>query len=165
MSKRFGRNQKRKLQEEAQRYKEALDMSNGLNNFLAKRHKKDLDVLRKVECVLGDNNFLLEPKTIALSQKTSTVKIASIEKDKLVRFAPDEMVADTTLHSQVLHLLEVSEKIDQIRNCTHLEVRWGDQRAGYAISNEAMMNMPPSFLVEQVTVEIAKLLVQEINQV
>lgn len=164
MSKRFGRNQKRKLQESIRQCQEAKEMTDGLNRWLSSRHEKDVSTLRRVEEVLGKNSALLEPKqqfseTPAESQRS--ISIASMETPSYSHAMSNDAIIDMELHSTVLYLLTLVKKHDPTADAIHMEFCYKDGKVGYAISEQAMTSIPAELLIQHVSAEMAKMLIQE----
>lgn len=163
MSKRFGRNQKRKLQEEVQRYKDALDLQTGLSRHLASEHDHDVSVLRRVKEVLGEYTAVLDPQTqiIEASPGNNLIELPRITRNQnMFAYPGDQAINDYSLHRDVLYLLDLVKHDDDINLATHLEFRYKDGKVGYAISELAMQNLPEDLLTGQIANEMAKMLVQ-----
>lgn len=163
MSKRFGRNQKRKLKQELENQKEALKMANGLNDYLSKNNNKNVDMLQNVRRVLGEYTALLDPQTqnIEASPRSDLIELARVARNQnMFAYPGDQAINDYSLHRDVLYLLNFVKHDDPLNLATHLEFRYKDGKVGYAISEQAMQNLPEDYLAGQIANEMAKMLVQ-----
>lgn len=163
MSKRFGRNQKRKLKQELENQKEALEMANGLNAYLSKNNDKNIDTLRQVRSILGEHTALLDPQTqiIEAGPGSDLIELARVARNQnMFAYPGDQAINDYNLHRDVLYLLNFVKHDDPLNLATHLEFRYKDGRVGYAISEFAMQNLPEDLLTGQIANEMAKMLVQ-----
>lgn len=166
MSKRFGRNQKRKLQESIRQCQEAKEMTDGLNRWLSSRHEKDVSTLKRVEEVLGKNNALLEPKLNFCNAPFPGQRHVEVPSMQIPMqdCCPTDTVTTLQLHSKVLYLLNLIKDEDPIKDAIHMKFQYMDGSVGYAISKEAMYQIPGNLLIERMSEEMARLLVQNFNQ-
>jgi|SRR6185312_4237667 len=162
MSKRFGRNQKRKLREEAQRYKEALDLQGKLVRHLFNEHDEDVHTLQQVRRVLGEHTALLTPKIEHEAKPPKwreSINLAKFDAHAVNNILNGDQPCQMDLHSQVLWMLNFVEEHDVLTDAVHLGFHWKDGRVGYAISQEAMMCLPEDMLVEQIADSMAKIMI------
>lgn len=163
MSKRFGRNQKRKLQQKVGVLEEALEMQKGLGSYLASEHNKDVSTLKEVRRILGAYTAILEPQISRGNKPESDrVNISKFEMPSYIS-QPDEEISDLALHNQVSYLLDFVEKKNPIEDAVHLEFHWKDKTVGYAISEEAMHILPTEFLIKDIANEMARIMVTNIK--
>lgn len=167
MANRFGRNQKRKLREQLEQQKEAYNREAELLRYMSYQHNSDIGALREVQRVLGGYTALLEAKHRALQgvkRGQSSITVAKINANKSYYAPPDDQIASNeVLRSNVLWLLNMVHDDDPITNALHLEFQWEDERVGYAISKEAMQQLPEDILVSRISEAVAKLLVDNIK--
>lgn len=166
MSKRFGRNQKRKLRNQIEECQNAKAITDGLNRWLSERHHQDVEILQNVTRVLGDNHALLPPKIhVTNENSTNAPNRFTIPRFELPSFTPpgDGAIDESVIRHNVMNLLSLVKKDDKITNCTHVEFRYKDGKVGYAISESALHQMPEDILIGMISKEMAKMLVHNLK--
>lgn len=166
MSKRFGRNQKRKLKNQIEECQNAKAMTDGLNRWLSERHHQDVEILQNVTRVLGDNHALLPPKIQASNENsTDAPSRFTIARFELPSSMPpgDGPITDSAIYHNVMNALSLVKRYDEVTNYTHVEFKYKDGKVGYAISESALHQMPEDILIGMVSKEMAKMLVHNLK--
>lgn len=165
MSRRLGRNRKKKLRKELEDMKLALSMSDGLNRHLSQQHSHDVETLGRVRDILGNHSALLDPmvSTMEVDPKCGGLTFQTFNIKNRYDFNPSDAIGDMALHSTVLHLLNLSKNTNWLKDSMHVEFTYKDQRVGYAISDDAMMNLPADYLIQRMSDEMARILVHSIR--
>lgn len=140
MSKRYGRQQKRKAKAEINRLNGLLSSNQTTLNVAA----NIIDVARKV----SPNSICFKPGVVANNYYRHVIR--SINN-------PRYCVTDASLPAQCeaikvidLYELESSIKDSDFERAVHFRVGLGSNVAGYRISKEGLKNVPTKFLVEEI---------------
>ena len=152
MSKRFGRNQKRKLRERAESLEAALQREQGLRAYLARDRSIALATLATVERILGQNFSGLPPRTIQLSHEPSSGKMWI--HDMTVNQCRSASNADKPIHERckIIEAALLHSRVDlsPLRQHVHILLQYeiGDGiRSGYALSEQAFVSATPEELI------------------
>jgi len=159
MSKRYGRNQKRrhrekiaKLQDDLKVCEQTLDASKRIINDTA-WHLRELTQTIEKFCI---NSILLPPKKIKLSIIPERVQLELMNPFDL-NFDPDNFAPNASIEIIDLLSLEVfmESKYDFLKHQVHVIVEAGKGRTSYAISQEGLVNYPIDYLVRNLAPDIA----------
>lgn len=159
MSKRFGRNQKRKMQEQIDTLNEANDMCMGLTRWLSNELNITKNEINEAKVILGSMSSALPAEEIYMENNTDTILIP----DKRVPLTYSTTDTFQIAKNIPLHVLASSVSKDKINNSIHTRVKFKDGSVGYAISNEAFMTTPKDFLIQRISQEIAHQLVNHMR--
>lgn len=168
MSKRFGRNQKRKMRQQIETLGEALELSDGLNRHLSNLHDDDMRVIRSVERELGQHNVLLNPRITSRDPApgSSTICIQSMETPAYYDIhKANEAVSDDVVKHSLLHKLQSGEDLQWLKQQMHIKFYLNDASVGYALSYEAIQSAPEEVLVQHLSQTMAQHLVQTLREV
>ncbi len=172
MSKRFGRNQRRRAREEIARLTEAHAMQVGL----ARHMHNELDQLRG-EVADAKRRFarasvLFQPQSQALNVLRgnfgNVMRMGVEESFKLSDFADDKVsdrVLDRVLHQVPLYLLDTKLMPDVMDDALHVRVVFADETVAYGISRKAWLMMTYEDRTYTLTREIARGLAHELQGV
>lgn len=164
MSKRFGRNQKRRAREHIERLEKELADVRASPSILFRensRLKRDIDLVRRA---LGPNSCLLEP----VKQQMNSDPEPKMRTHAIRRRPPmfEENISPTAKIDDVtMDVLLASVNIDKWMNSLHFKFYFRDRTIGYAVSEEAVANIPRDVLVDIMSHEVAELLVQKLKEV
>lgn len=154
MSKRFGRNQKRKLmqqlashQHDARRFENAYRMSDGLLSHMSSELDNARNALRMIYSEIGKNLNPHHPLLPNDLRRQLSVAAADIQ---FVRVANDRM------NFKVVEILRKRLVTDEFRGLIAARIDHGDNHVGYAIDVK-------SLLVESFRVEFINDLSREIS--
>jgi hypothetical protein len=167
MSKRFGRNQKRRMRDaletathDVQRFNEAYQMADGLLNVVSQRLQQARDWIDVVNDIVGPmsiaNSEILTQKDPAPSADSFLVEVRSPIYPSL---RSEGTIDDSVLRTSVMHKLKTKVVIDQVRAMKHVHVTLRDGTVAYAINDPAIEMAPKRFLERKITEEISHALV------
>lgn len=151
MSRRYGRNQKRRAAAEIAELKDrivelnyGITLANALSRQLAVDKAKLQSQLDYVVRTLGPN-FIGLPAPEAAFKVTEEVR----------RRGDFRMLVPGSDEIATMHLLSVEDSDDDVRNQIHLRVRLAERDVGYAISKQAIWATPADILARRLADELA----------
>lgn len=153
MSKRFGRNQRRKLREQlaAVEYEKGLLQTKATiqDGFLQKA-SKEISSLRQqldnAKIVIGRNHPTFPPEKLALG-------FLPAPRDRFsARTGPFDLATMATMN--------ITANRDVVFNQVHFKLVHGDVVSAYAVSEHAMRNVPEHILCEAITRELVDFTIQ-----
>jgi hypothetical protein len=156
MSKRFGRNQKRKLQEEVRRLAEGHKMAAGLQRHTTKELERARDALRVIYHEIGKNLNPYHPLLPAEVRKQLSVAATDLS---FVQLPIDRAVCRT------IEVLRRRFLTDEFRQMVAVRISHKGREIGYAIDTKALM--VASFrqeYVKDLATDIAEVLTREIQK-
>lgn len=175
MSRRFGRNQRR-------RAREAIAAAEGRIENLSAALECDRALLASQRRKLGEAEaFQREVAEIVGREAIIAGKPVCLDYEfarygDSIEFVPKQSFPAISLlnsvehahvervRSETLHLLDVDVVADELRYQIHARVRLAGSQAGYAISASALRRMPEKKLVPKIAEEIAVLLVRDLKR-
>lgn len=157
MSRRFGRNQRRRARAEiAQLEQKVADLSSAMemDRALLRQQTQKIGALRgqleNVARIMGTNFIGLEPKLLDFSR--------SIRSDPF-RYPVDG--GDVLVHVMKSRVTVCRDRPDYM---IHFRVDLASEAAGYAISECALRDAPEDYIVRLISEEIAHTLVRELRK-
>lgn len=167
MGRRFGRNQKRLMRLEiaagisrVNQLEQALKMDRGLISHLSAKAESAREYAELVASIVGENSIAAgEPKN--LNFKYAGRDRVLIDVPERNYSSPDCNLDEVRF--ETLRVLEVKTVRDQTARQMHVRVNFADEIVGYAMSEQALMNMPEDRLVSRLSIEIARQLVKQIR--
>lgn len=164
MSKRFGRNQKRKLREALTQAEEKLREKSKEISYLNKLNEDNAYAVCLTEEILGEYFAGLPPKTLDLSQEQNYLNLSLISKPKeLYDFSPKVNVQDLTRKILMLDTVKMEVYLDDLRKS--VVVQGGMPNGPYvAMSFDAMRNLPSHAIEEMLRYNFIPHLVKEIKR-
>lgn len=173
MSKRFGRNQKRRMRQEIAQAKSEVDrlaaaheMDRGLlahqSSKLAEANDYATDVADLVgyACVASGDPELMRFEHIGRRDRIQMVPYEPMQCTPLDSGAP---LKSSCVRTETLRLLDVKAVRDRINQMMHVHAELADGVVSYVISMAALNDMPERQLIERLSKEIARKLVIEIR--
>lgn len=159
MSRRFGRNRRRKMRNELETLRarnealiHALSLQSQLVADLRKRKDNAEEQLRRVASIVGYRFFGLDPKYVHANSKFhGNVFVMPIQSTPSM----SEFNDFTTVEMKSLEMLclQVSESSDYFQTCLH--VRLGNEyEFRYAVTEQCLDTMPESVLIETISREV-----------
>ena len=165
MSKRHGRNQKRKHKAITKLLGDALRMTEGLLEHTSKKcaaaEATVTEMVRIIESVAKYSIALPAQKGPSSSSARERFQVATIQRIDVARIAQDYNPT-APMHQRVdLYALRLflEENSEAFQAAVHLEYSAGGH-AVYAISEIALQSVPEEYLVRRLAPEIARLLVE-----
>jgi hypothetical protein len=156
MSKRFGRNQRRKMREQAENLSAALVREQGLLRHQSGVIARQREALDDVAATLGNYFAGLPAKTIEVERLLREIRLpAPIPMAQLV-YRPSEEIEQVVRHAvHVLGCIAPEHVLDDLRGCMHVRVRTRYGDAAYALSDMAARTAPREALIRQLSEELA----------
>ena len=143
MSRRFGRQQKRKLLEQltqAENKCARLEREAALIRHESYRNK---EAVERTARVLGEYFFTLEPRTVELRELQRLGEYWRVETKPWVM---DHLAPDFVLRSvgiiKALPVLKCRSLLDELHGAIHYRFTFNGKEAGYAISQSTIMQQP-----------------------
>jgi len=150
MSKRFGRNQRRRAREEAARLREALQRETQLARYLTIQMRRNKETLERVADTFGRHFAALPPETVRLTHKLQKLELPWAGDVPLT--VHEENVDNFVRHS--MHLLKChwpDLRGDHLRQLLHTYVETPAGEFGYAITEEAIHGIPPELVAQHIS--------------
>jgi hypothetical protein len=160
MSKRFGRNQKRRMRDEQARLSEALEMSRGLARHLSDQKRAVESELTEAKDFALQFSAALPPQTMQLEGPARDVEVYEAQRFDFASVG-DTSRMDTTIRRLPLRMLFAEVENDSFRRALHCKVKFGDGRWGYGITEAALVQMPRGRLVRLISEQIAEQIVRD----
>lgn len=180
MSRRFGRNQKRRMRaeqsalqaevDEKSLYISQLNQAMLMDRALLRKQHIDIsnlrDALAEIAEEIGDQSALLGVKVRPYHVFTDGTRLPLHEKPPVSVRALLDTQQDMyrTVTTAVMRMLSVRAVADRMKGQIHLQVELADGAIGYAISEGAIRDMTPQFLERTVAPEIARGLVDALRK-
>lgn len=175
MSRRFGRNQRRRAREQIAHEQQqsaalrvALEMDTAMLCLQSKKLREAEDYARQVASIVGREAVIAgEPTNLdARFQGKDHYKVVRRVEPELIAFGgtvPDVV----EMRYETLRLLRIKKISDNVSMQIHMYVSLADKTSAYCISERALANMPPDMLVdflrERIADQMATLLVRELR--
>lgn len=170
MSKRFGRNQKRKLRAELEQAKREndrldalLDMERIEANLLRYSNNKLRHAVELTRDVLGNYFCSLQDATIDLPYPGSMVAIPHHERG-LRDYDVDSIVRETSFAVQYIDLVLPSLHKDKLRQATTVRVTHKDKGYAYAISDASIALLPRDEVARRISIELAEYVARALKE-
>ncbi|WP_343577965.1 hypothetical protein [Pseudomonas sp.] len=163
MSKRFGRNQKRKMRSRIEALDTAIAMDRGLLAHQTRLLNEKDDALQMVARVLGDYFIGLPVHTQQVDQLMERMRLPKRIPIRELMFQSNERIEHVV--ERAVHVLDCfapEHMVDELRNMQHIRIRSVHGDAAYAISEMAMRNAPPEYMAQMIGREVAEYVVRKI---
>ncbi|WP_020409832.1 hypothetical protein [Hahella ganghwensis] len=160
MSKRFGRNQKRELKQQIAELKGSRDYhaENARQEVSRSRHVRSL--LADVRRVAGEFFVGLDPQKIDFREPPT--RAAMISNHAWGVITDTDLMMHHEYIPEMLINIEMSPVVrETIDRAIHYEFTADGNRYGYTISKTAMQEVPKAFLIEKLSKQIAKMIVND----
>lgn len=167
MSRRFGRNQRRRLREELakattdkERYQAAWQRESGLLQHMREKNERALDTLQEIYEMVSRFSVMAPPEHVE-------VQNPKLGMAYLPDITPDFLTSDQdTFRVITLHAVQAAVREDRLRHALHATLSYNGEGVAYAISEEAILNAPESVIRRRIEREIVPRLTAElINQI
>ena len=162
MSRRFGRNQRRRAREAQAALVEALGMAQGLSRWQSGRIQELESQIRDVRRELGLHTSLLPAQSTQIDGPSrSAIEVARrqefggawLEVGQPLNTCSWERVSMTVMLARI--------DSDKFRDALHMRVEFGDRALGYAMSRQALAMMSRARCVQLVSREMAEMFARE----
>lgn len=165
MSKRFGRNQRRKLAIENKSIKKELVDLKSMLKSVSNRNKQLEQIMDDTRRVLGNYFCTFDPTVVSCNNDVYNYYNISKDYESLQY---ENNLNDYQKLSFDIQTLAVMKPvvIKKLKGITHIKLAYGNNNFGYAISDEMIRYMPRDILIEKISCEIARTMVDyfHINQ-
>lgn len=161
MSKRFGRNQKRKLKKQI----DQLNLAVKKAEAYAKSNYKARVVLGNMLNVIGNYFVAFDPMLIELhstDQKFINILSSKIEDWRKTPWEDPVPVANETM--KILKMPTIIPKIQKLFDSTHIQLSYNGEVVGYSISEEAIHYIPHELLIENISKVVAEQLARRLQR-
>lgn len=150
MSKRFGRNQKRKMRAEVDQWKAAHKRESNLAKHLRIQGQRDRETVKRVADILGEHFAALDPKTVLVDRMIGYLRLPSARLPSfsfgLSRgFNEPVEIAISELEANWMEL-----KADKLTNQQFVLLQSPGGDIGYAISGIQMKHLDADRLAREV---------------
>ena len=138
MSKRFGKNQKRKFATEVETLKKQVEHLKRDLIASERNRKSDKETIHYVAKIFGQHFAGLEPMTDIVARVPFAHRIAEIQFPEFSTYHHDvQLFVDRVLRIIELRPLEFKKTVDQLKRQVHLFLQTPSGEVAYAMSNEA----------------------------
>lgn len=159
MSKRFGRQQKRKLRAEISELEKSLSILENRYKRLDYRAQDMADQIYEAKCILGHNSAFFKPESISVitamgetrQYNIPTMQAASISYQHSSDFA----MSHVPLTHVPLDVLATHVREDYARQCVHVVLSHPDGSSSYAVTKEALHSIPARQIKEHIAMSLA----------
>lgn len=163
MSRRFGRNQRRRAREEQARLSadlgrtnEALSMSTALATDRGQRLQELTAELQRAKDLLPANSVLMRPQAVPVDgEPRHRIELDATDHGDM-SFLQLVEAPTVTFQSVPLDVLLTEVKREELAPMLHCRVKFAGADLCYAISEKAMDAMPRKYLAEQLTRELTR---------
>lgn len=170
MSRRFGRNQKRRMREalaqadhDAERFKEAYQAENALVKMQRSKIEYLETVLYDVQRVLENNSSALPPESVE-TQGWNMDEILVPDLPLMPLIYSDGTAKTKPFSIERLKILTANVNTDPFRTGKHVFVQFDGLRWGYALNREAIRRMPVHLLEKRVFGALSELISKELKE-
>lgn len=149
MSKRFGRQQKRKLQQRIRDLEMAHQMDRGLMDHMREKIGRYERTIERTARVLGEYFVTLDPAEIELRSLNKLADEWRVEhinyshhRSSFSVASASDFVEKAMIEIQLLPVLKCESFLDSLHGALHFRFTFNGKQAGYAISQSAIMQQP-----------------------
>jgi hypothetical protein len=175
MSKRFGRNQKRKMRQEiAAREIEHIEILNVLTASYSDRLGESKKLLKAAEEVLNSIRHEVSAASALFPAKDQRVNFNGMSSftwavldrpmSLSVSNATSSMTSLSGFHHVLMHLLETKVVKDKFSTNLHMLVRLADKKVAYAIAGNALNDMTRNTLHQIIVPQLTATLIEDIKK-
>lgn len=162
MSKRFGRNQKRRLLEKNKELQFTVNALGESRNFFkshSERYKHQYEELTSAILEWWDYSVLLDPKTMQVQALPHEWRLVQYNRQITTPFSEGGVPSNESLtfHHELLSAVEVAMREDLGSRKCHILLRVSDKEIGYYIDTAAFdfLANPPQVMAEYISRMIA----------
>lgn len=166
MSRRFGRNQRRRMREqlaaqeaEGQRWQDAYHREVGLLHHVREK-KRDLEeTLQAIYALVGPWSIVAPPHPVELQPGMTSIRLP----------VPDQPAAASMKAVQpfeILHAVEVAASREEFRRLMHLQLSCRGEKVRYSISEEALYRPSEAiraFVTRQLAPQLVEALLEQVR--
>ena len=158
MSKRFGRQQKRKMRASVER----LELDNKMIKHSSRRND---EIVRNTAEILGRHFCGLDPEIMGVSYAQEVIerglRIHGCSRVDMGAVAFDHISEPSYIVEHLLPVIHAEHMEDNFDGSQHFKVSHGDKVVGYAISAQGLSTMGHRIALQRISREIAEQLLRE----
>jgi len=165
MSKRFGRNQRRRLLQQVEILQATSKLEKGLLDHQRTIINLQRRVIERVRHVIGPNFAGLDPETIEAVGHDGFVRLPRLTN--VHSFESMSSLNQVVNLESIIHQLEVMQpslELDRLRGMVHVRVLSPSRQAAYACNEQALSGLGRRHAAELIARELASFLVKELPQ-
>jgi len=163
MSKRFGRNQKRRLVQQVESLTLAHKRESALARQLSRNLQQASESLALVAEVFGKNFAALPLSSMWVDHLGQQIRIAKPISQPAALSSRFDMPATVALQTQYIEAMAPRCDIDKLSGQMHFRLQTPDGQVAYGLTREAWMHMPREHIAGLVADEIRAFLVRKIS--
>lgn len=160
MSRRFGRNQKRKMREQIAFAVNALEEARAGRKNMREMYEEAYQELDDAKRIAGSMSVLFQPKAMKMRDPVREY-VEVIPHHPLLSFDSTSTIKEFRL-IRLPALLSTIEQ-DRLQEQVHIRVEYDGGAFGYCITRDTMQYVPNDILLRRVGQEIAKQLISEVK--
>lgn len=175
MSRRFGRNQRRRAREALAQVTHSLDMERQGRLMAEAMARESIARARTLKDLLGDFASRVGRYAIAegvpakfasewLDRQPNFRLPVMPEFDAGAMFTNASMYDTMSICDEVMRVLDVRVVRDHMKRDMHVRLYFDEHRVGYAISDHAVRHMPRDALIDRISREMATMLVNALKE-
>jgi hypothetical protein len=167
MSKRFGRNQKRKMRERIAELETDRDRWKKRHDEVRMLGQRDRLIVKETADVLGSHFITMDPDNAEIrdiDQVAHGWRVPIMQDLPLSPLEPGAMTCRKFME-RVLPVLHGSVIANDLRGEVHIRFKYDGEIVGYSISRRALLMMPQKYAVEKIATEMARYLVGHLKDV
>lgn len=160
MSRRFGRNQRRRARERIAELEQAYARESGLLQYTTSRIDALEGEIRRAKRLVGANSFLFDPLKQAIREPRGGR--TTIEAHVMRELSIDEMASEARFERIPLDLVLTRVNRDELTGAVHCIVHFAGREVCYAISGLALASVHYSELPDFIHRNIAPTMAEEL---
>lgn len=168
MSRRYGRNQKRKAREEIARLKLAHGMNDGLLKHIGAKLEEARATISEMVSIVESvcaNSIALPPKSVSVNARRDQYRLGQMETNFSGGHGQDCSPSPCSFTTSDLYALRLflESNREAFRAAVHLEYSAGPHSA-YMISESALWSIPQETLLKRIVPEIGRELIDHMRR-
>lgn len=160
MSRRFGRNQKRKMREQIANALQTLEDTRSSRKRMKELFDEVSQELDDAKRIAGSMSIMFKPTSIKMRGSVREYVEVISQNHPL---SLDSMETMQAIRSMRLPLLLSTIDQDRLKEMVHVRVHYENNAVGYGITQEVMHCVPKDILLQRVGLEVAQQLLQQIS--
>lgn len=164
MSRRYGRNQRRRARDERSRLCRDLlraQQDRQLTKALLREAEHELDEARSL---LPSFSALFAPEPLQLRDAVRERIVLRSQDLAAMTHLPVGASAQWSVQYVPMHVMLTDAVLDSVKGHLHCRVQFADGRWGYSVSSEALRSMPRKQLVGRLSIELARQIGRDLSR-
>lgn len=165
MSKRFGRNQRRKARLEIAQLRQAVATESRLVAQYARRRSAAEAEIEQAKRILAENTALFEPQFLRLLQQRDGLELPGrFDLDRISVASIDDPSPYTySVQRYSLPFLLAGTRRGALDDCLHCYVEFQDKTWAYAVTDETIRMTPADVLAERISTIVSRAVARELK--